>query len=80
MELSPSGTKPMPQHLRFRNPRVQAGLAKVEEASLHSGVVEVVLNGRDKVCFKIANKICRIEVGRQVLPLWKVALQISGYT
>ncbi|KRX64564.1 hypothetical protein T09_14020 [Trichinella sp. T9] len=64
----------------FKISKPAAGLAKVEEASLHSGVVEVVLNGRDKVCFKIANKFCRIEVGRQVLPLWKGALQISGYT
>ncbi|KRX25465.1 hypothetical protein T07_5938 [Trichinella nelsoni] len=38
-------------------------LAKVEEATLHSGVGKVALNSRDQVCFEIPNKFCQIKLG-----------------
>ncbi|KRZ66226.1 hypothetical protein T10_5406 [Trichinella papuae] len=61
---------PTSQHLRFRNPRVQAkpadllkhSLAKVKETTLHPGVGKVALNGRDQGCFEITNKFRRIKL------------------
>ncbi|KRZ01579.1 hypothetical protein T11_1266, partial [Trichinella zimbabwensis] len=76
-EATPAGSTetrlpldPTSQHLRFRNPRVQAkpadlpkhSLAKVEEETLHPGDGKVALNGRDQGCFEITNKFRRMKL------------------
>ncbi|KRX13343.1 hypothetical protein T07_6260 [Trichinella nelsoni] len=52
------------QHLGFRNPRLQGSPTKLRlgKKTLHSGVGEVALNGKDQISFEIANKFRRIKL------------------